>query len=237
MDETFAATHRDDPHRIGRSGWLRAAVSGATDGIVSISALLVGVSAATADAAVVLTTGVAGLVAGAMSMAASEYISVSSQSDIERAEVERERRALRNDPEGEIAELAAIHRARGLSRQTARLVAEELTRQGALNAHLRDEVGLLEHNAASPRRAALASGTAFGAAGLLPLLAALLAPADAIVSAVLMATLAALLCLGALGARAGGAPVRPAMIRTVSWGAAAMAATFGAGWLVGGIIA
>lgn len=141
MDETFAATHPDDPHRLGRSHWLRAAVLGATDGIVSISSLLIGVAAAVATADVVLATGVAGLVAGAMSIAASEYISVSSQADIERAEIAREQRALKDDPEGELAEMAAIYRERGLSRETAEQVARELTHSGALEAHLRDEVG------------------------------------------------------------------------------------------------
>ena len=236
MDETFSATHRDDPHRLGRSHWLRAAVLGATDGIVSISSLLIGVAAATSSVPVVLATGVAGLVAGAMSIAASEYISVSSQADIERAEIMRETLALRNDPEGEIAELAAIYRARGLSRETAEQVAEELTRSGALEAHLRDEVGLIDLHSASPQRAALASGLAFGGAALLPFIAALLSVAGAIVPTVLVATLIALLALGALGAWAGGAPVAPAMLRTAVWGAVAMAATFAAGSLVGWII-
>lgn len=236
MDETFAATHPDDPHRLGRSHWLRAAVLGATDGIVSISSLLIGVAAAVATADVVLATGVAGLVAGAMSIAASEYISVSSQADIERAEIAREQRALKDDPEGELAEMAAIYRERGLSRETAEQVARELTHSGALEAHLRDEVGLLDLHSASPRRAALASGSAFACAGLLPLAAAIFAPAGFIVPSVLGATLLALLALGALGAWTGGAPVAPAMFRTAVWGAVAMAATYVAGSLVGGIV-
>ncbi|MEM8878035.1 MAG: VIT family protein [Pseudomonadota bacterium] len=236
MDKTFAATHPDDPHRLGRTHSLRAAVLGATDGIVSISSLLIGVAAATSNANVVLATGVAGLVAGAMSIAASEYISVSSQADIERAEIVREKRALRDDPEGELAELAAIYRDRGLSHATAEQVAKELTQTGALDAHLRDEVGLMEIHAASPRRAALASGSAFGAAGLLPLAAALFASAGSIVPTVLVATLFALFALGALGAWTGGAPVAPAMGRTAVWGALAMAATFAAGSLVGGFV-
>ena len=236
MDETFAATHPEDPHRLGRSHWLRAAVLGATDGIVSISALLIGIAAAVSTADVVLAAGVAGLVAGAMSIAASEYISVSSQADIERAEIMREKRALRNNPEGELAEMAAIYRERGLSRETADQVAKELTRSGALEAHLRDEVGLLDLHAASPRRAALASGSAFACAGLLPLAATFLAPAGFIVWSVLVATLLALLALGALGAWTGGAPFAAAMIRTTVWGAIAMAATFAAGSLVGGFV-
>ena len=236
MTETFAATHPDDPHRLGRSHWLRAAVLGATDGIVSISSLLIGVAAAVSTSDIVLATGVAGLVAGAMSIAASEYISVSSQSDIERAEIEREKRALEADPKGELAEMAAIWRARGLTPETADQVAQELTQNGVLEAHLRDEVGLLELHSASPKRAALASGSAFACAALLPLAAALFAPAGFIVISVLLATMIALLALGALGAWTGAAPVAPAMLRTALWGAVAMAATFAAGSLVGGIV-
>ncbi|MEL7205923.1 MAG: VIT1/CCC1 transporter family protein [Pseudomonadota bacterium] len=236
MTETFAATHPDDPHRLGRSHWLRAAVLGATDGIVSISSLLIGVAAAVSTSDIVLATGVAGLVAGAMSIAASEYISVSSQSDIERAEIEREKRALEADPKGELAEMAAIWRARGLTPETADQVAQELTQNGVLEAHLRDEVGLLELHSASPKRAALASGSAFAGAALLPLAAALFAPAGFIVISVLLATMIALLALGALGAWTGAAPVAPAMLRTALWGAVAMAATFAAGSLVGGVV-
>jgi VIT1/CCC1 family predicted Fe2+/Mn2+ transporter len=233
MNETFAATHRDDPHLLERSHWLRASVLGATDGIVSISALLIGVAAAVSDQNGIVAAGVAGLVAGAMSIAASEYISVSSQSDIERAEIVRERRALQENPAGEMAELAAIYRERGLSEETAQKVAEELTQSGALEAHLRDEVGLVDLHAASPRRAAIASGSAFGGAALLPLAAALLAPAGTVVMTVLVATLIALVVLGALGAWVGGAPVWPAILRTVIGGSIAMAATFGAGSLFG----
>ncbi|MEM1065665.1 MAG: VIT family protein [Pseudomonadota bacterium] len=236
MDETFAATHPDDPHRLGRSHWLRAAVLGATDGIVSISSLLIGVAAATSNTDIVLATGVAGVVAGAMSIAASEYISVSSQADIEHAEIKRERRALRQDPEGEFAEMVAIHRKRGLSHATAEQVAKELTRSNALEAHLRDEVGLLDLHAASPRRAAFASGTSFAIAALLPLAAALFAPSGFVVLSVLFATLLALLALGALGAWTGGAKLAPAMVRTTVWGSLAMAATFIAGSFVGGVI-
>lgn len=169
MTVTFAATHPDDPHRLGRSHWLRAAVLGATDGIVSIFSLLIGVAAAVSTQDIVLATGIAGVVAGAMSMAVSECISVSSQADIERAEIEREKRALKDDPEGELAEMAAIWRDRGLSRATADLVARELTENDVLEAHLRDEVGLIDLHSASPRRAALASGLSFASAALLPL--------------------------------------------------------------------
>jgi VIT1/CCC1 family predicted Fe2+/Mn2+ transporter len=233
---TFSATHPDDPHRLGRSHWLRASVLGATDGIVSISALLIGVAAAAPDPGVVLLTGAAGLVAGAMSIAASEYISVSSQSDIERAEVTRERRALRDDPQGEMAELSAIYRARGLSRETADRVAEELSAHDALKSHLRDEVGLVRLHAANPRRAALASGTAFGAAAMLPLSAAVLAPAGTILPTILAATLVALTALGVLGARTGGARTGPAVRRTLVWGSVAMAATYLAGSGIGAFL-
>ena len=233
MSRTFAATHLDDPHRLERSGWLRAAVLGATDGIVSISSLLLGVAAASVGPQVVLATGTAGLVAGAMSMAAGEYVSVSSQSDIERAEIERERRALREDPEGELAELTAIYRGRGLSPETARRVADELTRHDALDAHMRDEVGLSDAQAAGPARAALASGITFTAAGLVPLMAALLAGPAGAVPAIIGATVVALVGLGGAGARAGGAPLAPAMARTAAWGVAAMAVTAGTGWLFG----
>ncbi|MEL6588036.1 MAG: VIT1/CCC1 transporter family protein [Pseudomonadota bacterium] len=236
MSDTFAATHPDDPHRLGRSHWLRAAVLGATDGIVSISSLLIGVAAAVASADIVLATGVAGMVAGAMSIAASEYISVSSQADIERAEIERERRALADDPKGELAEMAAIWCERGLSAETAQIVAVELTQNGALEAHLRDEVGLLDLHSASPKRAAVASGCAFAGAALLPLAAALFAPAGWIVVSVLIATLIALLALGGIGAWTGGAPVGRAMMRTAVWGAVAMAATFVAGSFVAGFV-
>ncbi|MEM0934272.1 MAG: VIT1/CCC1 transporter family protein [Pseudomonadota bacterium] len=236
MTETFAATHPEDPHRLGRSHWLRAAVLGATDGIVSISSLLIGVAAAVSTSDIVVATGVAGVVAGAMSIAASEYISVSSQADIESAEVEREKRALKDDPKGELAEMAAIWRARGLRPSTADQVARELTQSDVLEAHLRDEVGLLQLHSASPKRAALASGSAFACAALLPLAAALFAPQGFIVACVLIATLTALLALGALGAKTGGAPVAPAMARTALWGAIAMGATFAAGSLVGGFV-
>ena len=236
MDETFAATHPDDPHRVGRSHWLRAAVLGATDGIVSISALLIGVAAAVPTTELVLATGIAGLVAGAMSIAASEYISVSSQADIERAEIKREKRALQQNPEGELAEMTAIWRDRGLSLETAEKVAVELTQSGALEAHLRDEVGLIDLHSASPKRAALASGSAFASAAALPLAATAFAPAGLIVPAVLIATIVALIALGGIGARIGGAPVAPAMLRTVVWGAMAMTATFLAGSLVGGYV-
>ena len=230
---THPEAHPHDPHYISRSGWLRAAVLGANDGIVSIGSLIAGVAAAGPGPQAVLIAGVAGLVAGAMSMAAGEYVSVSSQADIERADIHRERRALHADPEIELEELIAIYEARGLAPDTARLVAVELTEHDALGAHLRDELGLSDDRAARPLQAALASGVTFTAAGSLPLLAAVLAPQEQQIRVVLIVTLLALALLGAVGARAGGAPVRRALLRVLCWGSAALAITWGVGVLFG----
>lgn len=227
------SAHPESPHYINRSGWLRAAVLGANDGIVSVSSLIVGVAAATSDAKAIAIAGLAGLVAGAMSMAAGEYVSVSSQSDTERADVAREKRALRDNSKAELAELTAIYELRGLREETARLVARELTAHDALGAHVRDELGLSDIHVARPLQAAMASGFMFSVAAAVPLLAALLAPAGSIIPAVLIVTVAALAALGALGARTGGAPVKPAIIRVVGWGIFAMAVTGGIGWLFG----
>ena len=225
--------HPDDPHYLHRSGWLRAAVLGANDGIVSISSLLVGVGSADPRPEIVLLAGVAGLVAGAMSMAAGEYVSVSSQADIERADMEREARALKDAPEEELKELAAIYVSRGLKPETALQVAHELTEHDALGSHMRDELGLSEVHSANPLQAALASGVTFTVAGAVPLLGAILAPSGAIVVTVLVVTLFALVALGALGARAGAAPVIPATVRVVGWGVFAMAVTAAIGKLFG----
>ena len=168
--------HPDDPHYLMRSGWLRAAVLGANDGIVSTSSLIVGVAAANPEPTAVLIAGVAGLAAGAMSMAAGEYVSVSSQSDIERADIARETQALKDSPKEELEELAAIYRERGLSDATAMQVARELTAKDALGAHVRDELGLSEIHVANPLQAALASGVTFCAAAAVPLVAAIFAP-------------------------------------------------------------
>lgn len=227
------SAHPDEIHYITRSGWLRAAVLGANDGMVSISSLIVGVAAATPDPQAIAVAGVAGLVAGAMSMAAGEYVSVSSQSDVEKADIEREKINLRDNPKAEMRELAAIYKARGLSTDTAQLVAKELTETDALGAHIRDELGLSDIHTANPLQAALASGFTFSVAAAVPLLGALLAPADSVILVVLMVTVMALACLGAIGAKAGGAPMLPATIRVVSWGVFAMAATAGVGWLFG----
>ena len=228
-----ASAHPDDPHYVHRTGWLRAAVLGANDGIVSVSSLIIGVAAATPDAGAILVAGVAGLVAGAMSMAAGEFISVSSQADSEQADIRREEQALVEMPEHELQELAAIYRSRGLSAETARKVAEELTARDALGAHVRDELGLSEHLAARPLQAALASGVTFSVAAAVPLFAAWLAPAGAIIPAVLVVSVVTLAILGALGAQAGGAPLLRATLRVVGWGVFAMAVTAAIGSLFG----
>lgn len=227
------SAHPDDPHYVHRTGWLRAAVLGANDGIVSVSSLILGVAAATPDAQAILVAGVAGLVAGAMSMAAGEYISVSSQRDSEQADIRREKQALADTPEHELAELAALYQARGLSAETAAIVAHELSALDPLAAHVRDELGLSDHLAARPLQAALASGATFSVAAAVPVVAAYLAPSSAIVLAVLIVSVAALAILGALGARAGAAPVVPAVLRVVGWGIFAMAITAAVGWLFG----
>ncbi|HMQ40482.1 MAG TPA: VIT family protein [Paracoccus sp. (in: a-proteobacteria)] len=220
-----ASAHPDEPHFVSRSGWLRAAVLGANDGIVSTASLLVGIAAASSDRPAILLAGLAGMTAGALSMAAGEYVSVSSQSDIERADIERERVALRDDPETELAELAEIYEERGLSKDTAMLVAKELTEHDALGAHVRDELGLSEIHTANPVQAALASAAAFAAGAALPVAGAILAPQNLIIPVVFVATLLALTVLGAIGARAGGAPATRPILRILFWSAIAMAAT------------
>ncbi len=232
MTQTYESAH-EAPHFITRSGWLRAAVLGANDGIVSVSSLIVGVAAADPSPTAVLIAGGAGLAAGAMSMAAGEYVSVSSQSDIERADIIRETAALRDMPEAEERELASIFEGRGLTPSTAALVARELTQKDALGAHVREELGLSEVHAANPLQAALASGLTFSVAAALPLAAALLAPTGQTIPVVVAATLACLAALGALGAGAGGAPMLPATLRVLLWGAMAMAITAGVGHVFG----
>lgn len=225
----------DDPHAhehfVHRSGWLRAAMLGANDGAVSISALLIGVVEAQAEPRGVLIAGVAGLVAGAMSMAAGEYVSVSSQADIERADIAREQAALRAAPERELDELTRIYRARGVSAETAQQVAREMTEHDALAAHLRDDLGLSEHLSANPLQAACASALSFTLGAAPALAASMLAPPDWVALAVAAAALATLAALGAAGALAGGAPVARAAARALCWGVAAMLATAGIGRL------
>ncbi len=232
MSPPYQSAH-EEIHFVNRSGWLRAAVLGANDGIVSVSSLIVGVAAADPSPGAVLVAGVAGLAAGAMSMAAGEYVSVSSQSDIERADIAREKRALIDMPVEEETELASIYEARGLSPATAALVARELSEKDALEAHVRDELGLSEVHSANPLQAALASGLTFTIAASLPLIAAVLAPSGMIIPVVVVTTLICLAGLGALGAQAGGAPKLRPTARVLFWGAAAMAITALIGRLFG----
>ena len=220
-----------EPHLIGRIGWLRAAVLGANDGILSTASLIVGVASASSARSGVLIAGVAGMVAGAMSMAAGEYVSVSSQADTEAAELERERRELRDYPHAELRELSRLYERRGLEPALARRVAEQLTRHDALGAHMREELGLSEIMAARPVQAAMASAVTFAAGAALPLLTAAAAPLPLIVPAVAAATIVALAGLGAIGARAGGAAMLPAAVRVTVWGGLAMAATAAVGYL------
>ncbi len=223
----------EEVHFINRSGWLRAAVLGANDGIVSVASLIVGVASAEPSGRAILIAGVAGLAAGAMSMAAGEYVSVSSQSDIERADIGREREALKMMPEEELAELAAILEGRGMSPATAATAAREMSEKDALRAHVREELGLSEENGARPLQAAMASGATFSVAAAVPVLASVLAPAGVVIPVVVGVTLVALAGLGALGAQAGGAPKLRASLRVVVWGAAAMAVTSVVGLVFG----
>jgi len=227
------SAHPDDPHYVQRGGWLRAAVLGGNDGIISVSSLIIGVAAANSSPSAIAISGIAGLVAGAMSMAAGEYISVSAQRDSEHADIERERQALAAMPEEELEELTAIYEERGLSDETARLVASELMQKDPLSAHLRDELGLSDEQAARPLQAAIASGFTFTLGATAPVLAAILAPAQWTIWAIAIVSVISLAILGATGARLGGAPMVPAMVRVVGWGILAMAATAAIGSLFG----
>jgi VIT1/CCC1 family predicted Fe2+/Mn2+ transporter len=220
-------------HFTHRTGWLRAAVLGANDGIVSTASLILGVAAAGSTRSSVLVAGMAGLVAGAMSMAAGEYVSVSSQSDTERADLVREREELATDGEYEHAELAAIYVARGLDAQLADQVATQLMVKDALGAHARDELGISDTLSARPVQAALASAGTFAAGAALPLLLVLIVPRFALVWAISGSSLFFLAMLGSLAARVGGAPVWRATVRVTFWGALAMALTAGVGALFG----
>jgi VIT1/CCC1 family predicted Fe2+/Mn2+ transporter len=228
-----ASTPRVEVHLSRRSNWLRAAVLGANDGLVSTASLVLGVATSGASTSAIVTAGIAGLVAGALSMAAGEFVSVSSQRDAEQADLRLEARELHDDPDGELRELAAIYEHRGLDPVLAADVARALTRGGALEAHARDELGLDEERLAQPFQAAWTSALSFSAGAALPLLAVALTPAGARLPATVIVTLLALSLLGDLGARLGGAPRRPATIRVVIWGAVAMAITAGIGALVG----
>ena len=224
--------HRET-HLIHRIGWLRAAVLGANDGIISTASLVVGVAAAAKGPGEVIVAGIASLVAGAMSMAAGEYVSVSSQADTEQADLERERHELATMPEAELNELTQIYVERGVEPDLARKVAEQMTAKDAFAAHARDELGLAEHVAARPVQAALTSAATFASGALLPLVIAVLAPTQLTGAAVSIGSLAGLAALGAVGARAGGAGVLRPMLRVTFWGAVAMGATALIGALVG----
>jgi vacuolar iron transporter family protein len=222
-----------EKHRTHRIGWLRAAVLGANDGIVSTASLVLGVAAAGANSQNILIAGVAGLVAGAMSMAAGEYVSVSSQADTERSDLDRESKELAANPKHEHAELAAIYVKRGLDVELAANVATQLMQHDALGAHARDELGISDTLAARPVQAALASASTFAGGAALPLLIVLLFPVSALMWAVSGSSLVFLALLGSLAARAGGASVTTAATRVTFWGALAMALTAGVGALFG----
>lgn len=224
--------HKEE-HRTGRIGWLRAAVLGANDGIVSTASLLVGLAAAEATRGNIIVAGVAGLVAGAMSMAAGEYVSVSSQADTEKADLDRERQGLATDSDLELSELTAIYIERGLEESLARQVAEQLMAHDALGAHAREELGISETLSARPVQAALASAATFAVGAALPLGTAFLSPEKLISIMVSITSLGFLALLGGVSARAGGAPVAKAVARVTFWGALAMAATAGIGALFG----
>jgi len=227
--------HREQ-HRSDRIGWLRAAVLGANDGIVSTASLVVGVAAAEATRQEVLVAGVAGLVAGALSMAAGEYVSVSSQADTEHADLKRERAELATQPEAEEDELTAIYARRGLEPDLARTVARQLMAKDALAAHARDELGLTEELAARPLQAATASAVTFAAGAGVPVLMIVLAPASTLALTVSIVSLLCLVGLGAIAARTGGAPAAVGAARVAFWGALAMAATAGVGRLFGATV-
>lgn len=224
--------HRE-AHLIDRIGWLRASVLGANDGIISTSSLMVGVAAAATSPGQVVVAGIAGLVAGAMSMAAGEYVSVSSQADTEAADLERERKELAEMPEAELAELAGIYVERGVEPALARTVAQQLMAKDALGAHARDELGISAHLSARPVQAALSSAAAFAVGAAVPLLLAVVAPVAWTAVIISAGSLILLAILGALGAQAGGAGVVRAAVRVTFWGAVAMAATAAIGALVG----
>ena len=226
-----------ESHAAGRVGWLRAAVLGANDGLLSTSSLILGVAAASADRSGILLSGLAGLVAGSMSMAAGEYDSVSSQADAENADLDRERKELANDPEAERRELAGIYEARGVSPELAIKVADQMTAHDALATHARDELGLSDLTAARPIQAAMASAVSFALGAVLPLLVVLVTPKAVLLPVVGGASTVFLVVLGMVGARAGGAKMLRPTVRVVFWGVFAMAATAGIGALFGRVTA
>jgi vacuolar iron transporter family protein len=220
-------------HFVTRLGWLRAAVLGANDGLLSTASLMIGIASAEESHEAIVLAGIAGLVAGAMSMAAGEYVSVSSQSDSEAADIARERRELRDNREGELRELAGIYVERGLDEPLARQVAEKLMKHDALQAHTRDELGISDVTAARPVQAALTSAASFSVGAFVPLLTTLVSPRSDVAVAIAVVSLVSLAVLGAIGAKAGGATMAKAAIRVTFWGALAMAVTASIGMLFG----
>jgi vacuolar iron transporter family protein len=224
-------------HQVHNIGWLRAAVLGANDGIVSTASLIVGVAASAAGSSAILTAGVAGLVAGAMSMAAGEYVSVSSQSDTEQADLARERKELADTPESELHELTDIYVKRGVDAKLAEQVAQQMMAKDALGTHARDELGISDFTTARPIQAALTSAATFSIGAALPLLCAVVSPLDRLGWIVSIASLLFLALLGAVGAKAGGAGMLKGALRVTFWGALAMAATYAIGWYFGTSVA
>jgi VIT1/CCC1 family predicted Fe2+/Mn2+ transporter len=225
-----------ESHSAARIGWLRAAVMGANDGIVSTASLIVGVAAAEGDRSSILIAGMAALIAGAMSMAAGEYVSVSSQSDTEKADLDRERRELHEDPEFELNELAQVYVDRGVEPETALAVARQMTAHDALGAHARDELGISDITTARPLQAAAASALTFTIGAAAPLAIVPFVPENSLIVAVALVSLLCLAVLGALGAKAGGAPLLPAIWRVSLWGAIAMAVTAAVGQAFGAVV-
>ncbi len=225
-----------DSHRAGRIGWLRAAVLGANDGTISVAGLVVGVAAAGAPQSSILLTGVAGLIAGAMAMAAGEYVSVQSQADTEEADIKIEKHGLESKPERELAELTSIYVSRGLDQPLARIVAEKLMSRDALGAHARDELGITETRRARPIQAAFASAISFVAGAIIPIGAGLLAPSTHVAEVSSATALVALVILGGIAAYAGGASIAKGAMRVAFWGALAMALTAGIGRLFGSVV-
>lgn len=233
MNDKLTIDNYLDSHFIHRSNWLRAAVLGANDGIISISSLAIGVATASTTRDPILLATIAGLAAGALSMAAGEYVSVSSQTDIEKADIEREKQELRQMPEAELSILAQIYQRRGLKQETALQVARELTEADALGTHIRDELGINEISQAKPIQAAIASAAAFTAGGLLPLLVIIFAPVSNLEYFLYGFTILSLILLGAISAKTGGSNIRKAIIRIVIWGTIAMVISAFVGYLFG----
>jgi len=231
LEKSLARRLHSERHNIGNTGWLRAAVLGANDGVLSTASLILGVATATHSHGSILIAGVSGLVAGALSMAAGEYVSVSSQADVEKADLARERKELATDKDAELKEHTGIYVQRGLARDLAAQVAQQLTAKDALAAHARDELGITEESTARPLQAALASAASFSVGAAVPILASMIAPINIVVASVYISSLLVLAGLGALGARAGGAPLLPATLRVTFWGIVSMAVSAGLGML------